>query len=565
MKKIIALGFALLGSAGSLTTVSLTVASLTVVSLNVQAQTPSGTTDPVTDSAAESVTVEWDRTAAKYGKTITQKDAKAHLSILASDEFEGRNTGEKGGKLTREYIAAHFEKLGLEGPVDGSYFQKVDLVRQHINNKVFVAGGDSLEFLKDYLFFPDLQRLELDAPGLVFAGYGIEDENYSDYHGLDVSGKVVMILPGEPFDSDSNSYVSGTREFSEWTTNQEKKLELLKEKGAATIIMVTKSVATYAKNYRDYFTGSSMKLRSDLENQEEKPELLYVSPETAGRLLRPASLSLQSLQKSIAGSGEAASKEIEIPLHIRIDRRSEPIDASNVLGYLEGSDPALKDELIVLTAHHDHEGIKDGKIYNGADDDGSGTTAVLEMAEAFAKAAKAGKGPRRSLLFMTVTAEEKGLLGSRYYSENPIFPLENTITNLNIDMIGRVDTVHEENPDYVYIIGSDKLSTQLHAINDQANATYTKLELDYTFNEPDDPNRFYYRSDHYNFAKHGIPIIFYFNGVHEDYHKHTDDVEKINFEALTQRARLVFHTAWELANRDQRPEVDVENDFPSDR
>ncbi|MFS8616873.1 MAG: M28 family peptidase, partial [Solitalea sp.] len=189
----------------------------------------------------------------------------------------------------------------------------------------------------------------------------------------------------------------------------------------------------------------------------------------------------------------------------------------------------------------------------------------LAVAEAFVKAHKAGKGPRRSILFMTVTAEEKGLLGSRYYSDNPVFPLENTITNLNIDMIGRVDSAHADNPEYVYIIGSDKLSTELHAINEQANATYTQLELDYTYNEPDDPNRFYYRSDHYNFAKHGIPIVFYFNGVHEDYHKHTDEIDKINFDMLTLRSRLVFHTAWELANREERPKVDVENAFPSNR
>lgn len=503
--------------------------------------------------------------AAKFGATITAEDSRAHLSVLASDEYEGRNTGEKGGKMAAEYIAAHFKKLGLKGPVNGSYFQPVDLVKQYINNKSFTAGGDSLHFLEDFLFFPDLQRLQLNVPGFVFAGYGIEDSNYNDYEGLNVEGKVVMILPGEPFGPDSNSYVSGTTEFSEWTSDQNKKLELLKEKGAAAILMVTKSVSTYATNYRDYFTGSSMMLRSDLENQEEKPELLYISPETAAKLLSPAGTSLLALQQKIASSGRAAAQEVSIPLRMQIDRRSEPVSSDNVLGYLEGSDPELKQELVVLTAHYDHEGIKDGKVYNGADDDGSGTTAVLEMAEAFAEAAAAGAGPRRSVLFMTVTAEEKGLLGSRYYSDNPVFPLENTITNLNIDMIGRVDSAHAGNPDYVYVIGSDKLSTELHAINEKANATYTKLELDYTYNEPDDPNRFYYRSDHYNFAKHGIPIIFYFNGVHPDYHKHTDDIEKIDFDALTARARLVFHTAWELANREERPEVDVENDFPASR
>jgi Zn-dependent M28 family amino/carboxypeptidase len=179
------------------------------------------------------------------------------------------------------------------------------------------------------------------------------------------------------------------------------------------------------------------------------------------------------------------------------------------------------------------------------------------MAQAFALAKKDGHGPRRSILFMAVTGEEKGLLGSSYYVNNPVLPLEQTVTNLNIDMIGRVDTAHLRNPEYVYLIGSDKLSKELHALSEDVNSTYTQLELDYTFNADDDPNRFYYRSDHYNFAKNNIPVIFYFNGTHEDYHKATDTVDKIEFPILEKRARLVFHTAWELANRDERITVDV--------
>jgi Zn-dependent M28 family amino/carboxypeptidase len=221
---------------------------------------------------------------------------------------------------------------------------------------------------------------------------------------------------------------------------------------------------------------------------------------------------------------------------------------------MEGTDK--KEELIVITAHYDHEGIQDGQIYNGADDDGSGTVAVLEMAEAFAEAKSAGFTPRRSILFMTVTAEEKGLLGSEYYTQSPVFPLQSTVVNLNIDMIGRVDKAHEGNADYIYVIGADKLSSELHKINEEANQKYTKLNLDYTYNDPNDPNRFYYRSDHYNFAKNRIPVAFYFNGVHDDYHRPTDDVEKINFQKMEKITRLVFHTAWELANRDQRIVVD---------
>jgi Zn-dependent M28 family amino/carboxypeptidase len=186
---------------------------------------------------------------------------------------------------------------------------------------------------------------------------------------------------------------------------------------------------------------------------------------------------------------------------------------------------------------------------------------VIEIAEAFAKAKAEGHGPRRSILFMTVSGEEKGLFGSQYYVENPVYPLENTVANLNIDMVGRVDKKHKDNPNYLYLIGSDKLSTELHKISENANSTYTNLTFDYTYNHPNDPNRFYYRSDHYNFAKNNIPVIFYFNGSHEDYHKETDTVDKINFSILETRAKLVFYTAWELANREERIKVDVESDF----
>ena len=228
--------------------------------------------------------------------------------------------------------------------------------------------------------------------------------------------------------------------------------------------------------------------------------------------------------------------------------------SENVVAYIKGSE--IPDEIIVITAHYDHLGQDGFKIFNGADDDGSGTVALLEIAQAFQNAKAEGFGPKRSLLFMNLTAEEKGLFGSKWYVENPIFPLKNHVANLNIDMIGRVDDAHLLEPNYIYLIGSDKLSIDLHKLSEKTNKKHTKLNLDYTYNDEDDPNRFYYRSDHYNFAKNNIPIIFYFNGVHEDYHKETDTAEKINYELLTQRTKLVFFTAWEIANRDKKLKVD---------
>ena len=233
----------------------------------------------------------------------------------------------------------------------------------------------------------------------------------------------------------------------------------------------------------------------------------------------------------------------------RLFKKKIVVKGENILGYIKGTD--LKDELILITAHYDHLGKKDSLIYNGADDNGSGTSAIMEIAEAFMIAKKEGKGPRRSILIMPVSGEEKGLLGSKYYTKKPIYPLEKTVANLNIDMIGRIDYNHDTS-NYVYLIGSDMLSKELHDISEKINKEYIGLDLDYTFNSEEDPNRYYYRSDHYNFAKNNIPVIFYFNGLHEDYHKPTDTIEKIDFKKIEKITRLIFLTAWELANRDER-------------
>lgn len=231
------------------------------------------------------------------------------------------------------------------------------------------------------------------------------------------------------------------------------------------------------------------------------------------------------------------------------------VDTENVLGFIQGSEKP--EEILIISAHYDHVGIQNGEIYNGADDDGSGSVAILEIAKAFKQAEKAGFKPKRSILFLHVTGEEIGLLGSKFYTDHqPIFPLENTIADLNIDMIGRVDEAHKDQENYVYLIGSDRLSTDLHKLSENANNQYIKMNLDYTYNAENDPNYFYYRSDHYNFAKNNIPVIFYFNGTHEDYHQPSDTADKINYDLLAKRAQLIFATAWELANAENRPIVD---------
>ena len=245
------------------------------------------------------------------------------------------------------------------------------------------------------------------------------------------------------------------------------------------------------------------------------------------------------------------------------------VDSENVIAIIEGTEKP--EEYLILTAHLYHVGygrtgsrlrksyvgeIKD-RIHNGADDDGSGTVAMLEIAQAFKQASKKGKGPKRSIIFLHVTGEEKGLLGSAYYSDNPIYPLSKTVANLNLDMIGRIDPTRKgDKREYVYIIGSDHDSQDLHQISEQTNLQTVNIDLDYRYNAKDDPQRFYYRSDHYNFAKKGIPIIFYFSGTHEDYHLPSDTPDKINYDLLELRSKLIFYTAWNIANRDQRVIVD---------
>jgi len=241
------------------------------------------------------------------------------------------------------------------------------------------------------------------------------------------------------------------------------------------------------------------------------------------------------------------------PMELNI--KGKMVKTENVAAIIEGNE--FPNEYIVISSHLDHVGIQNGMIHNGADDDGSGTVAMLEIAEAFQAAAATGQGPKRSIIFLHVTGEEKGLLGSSYYTKNPLYPLVDTMANLNVDMIGRLDPKRtDKDPNYIYLIGADKISQELHDISEATNKKYTQIKLDYTYNDDKDPNRFYYRSDHYNFAKNNIPVIFYFNGTHDDYHAPSDTPDKINYDMLAKRSKLIFYTAWELANRKNKIKID---------
>ncbi len=486
-----------------------------------------------------------DSAAIRYSTSITSGGMSKNLHVLASDEYEGRETGKKGQKMAAEYIANQFNAAGIPS-INGTYYQQFPLnviqpsmAEVSLKGKKFTGG-------KDYYNFPGQTDQKLKTSEVLFLGFGIEESLYNDYKDVDVKDQVIMILSGEPF-KDSVSIISGKKSPSLWTSYQKVKTEKARERGAAAVLIVVDDVAQNMEANKHKLESTSMKL--DL-SKKEMP-VIYISKTMANEILQ--NKSVEFLRKSISESGKPSSQKTKAKLEITIKNSAEIIQSENVLGYVEGTD--LKEELIVITAHYDHLGKEGGIVYNGADDDGSGTVAVIELAKTFAQAKKEGKGPRRSILFMAVAGEEKGLLGSSYYVDHAVFPLKNTVCNLNIDMIGRIDERHK-NGDYIYLIGSDKLSSELHRISEKANTTYSKLELDYTYNDEKDRNRFYYRSDHYNFAKKGIPVIFYFNGVHADYHKETDEVEKIDFVKMEKITRLVFFTAWELANRTERIVVD---------
>ncbi|MDB4925156.1 M28 family peptidase [Mucilaginibacter sp.] len=504
--------------------------------------------------------------AMKYAPIISADLAKKHLSIIASDEYEGRETGKPGADKAAHYIADEFKSLGLQPIVNGSYFFNVPIIQNAFKVNTFTLNGAPLTSGKDFTAFAGTGTKTINAKDVVFVGYGIGAGNYDDLKGIDIAGKVVMyISSGEPMNA-GVSKITGTDKLSDWSGPRSRKRQAyILSKNPSLMLAVTTTGPGFGAGGRSPGAGGARELPMTLKKEgPAAPVTITIPQATADMLLKSSGKTVADLKTAIDQSGTPQSQTVKADIAIDYTTEEIPVKAVDVLGFLRGSDPKLKDEVLVISAHYDHIGLvrTEGaidKVNNGADDDGSGTTGIMEIARAFTQAKKDGKGPRRSILFLGNVGEEKGLLGSEYYTDHPVIPLERTITDLNIDMIGRVGTEYigkADSANYVYVIGSSMLSTELHNIGEKANNTYTKLDLDYKYDDPADPNRFYYRSDHYNFAKHGVPIIFYFNGVHADYHRPGDEVSKINFTLLAKRAQLVFYTAWDLVNADKRPVVD---------
>ncbi len=498
-----------------------------------------------------------DTTQIRFSKYVNAEGMKKNLLVLASDEYEGRETGQKGQKMAAEYIKKYYQDLGIKPLVNpqlkDGYLQAFPLavfnpqeVKISTEKKTFAANTDYFSWANT------IGDTTILLNQIEFCGYGINTIVYNDFDKVNVSEKAVMILNAEPTKADGVSMISQSTEPSVWSSNFRTKQAEAKKQGIRYLFIVDKNLQSSYAKFEHRITSSRMSI--DTKSEPNYPFIIYISQEMADEMMASTKNNVKEIADKTSQTKKPIHFEIKTSLTLKINQKKFGVNAENVMAYIEGSD--LKDEVIVLSAHYDHLGVIEGKVYNGADDDGSGTVAIMQLAKAFYEAKKQGKGPRRSMLFLNVSGEEKGLLGSEYYAEHPVFGLEKTVCDLNIDMIGRLDEDHKTNSNYIYLIGSDKLSKDLHTISEQANKTYTKIELDYKYNDENEPNRYYYRSDHYNFAKNGVPVIFYFNGVHADYHQETDEVQKIDFAKMEKITRLVFFTAWEIANRTERLKVD---------
>ena len=487
-----------------------------------------------------------------FAKGITPEDLKEKLYVVASADMQGRETASEGQRKAAAYIETYFKSLGLK-PGNGDSFQlEYPVYVDKLDRAEVVVGGQSFQVDQDLSVINSFDHNSTDyfseavyvnAAPLAASGTGASTAASGTaappaaggtaatdpFAGLDVKGKLVLLNGlGGP---------GGMRAIRPLFAS------ILKS-GAAAVLFMQSSIP-----HRDAGGTARANIYTNLYQKTAYPNIFLVSANIGKAIVGAA---FDSASKGLLPSGTYTA-DVKLDFQKKIEIRK----STDVLAVLPGTDKA--DEYVFVTGHYDHLGMHDGKIWYGADDDGSGTCAVLEMAKAFSKAAAAGKGPRRTMVFMTVSGEEEGLLGSAYYTKHPVYPLAKTSVDLNIDMIGRIDPSRNygDSTNYVYIIGDDKLSSDLTPITEAANKKYTKLELDRKFNDLKDPNRFYYRSDHYNFADKGVPIIFYFNGVHADYHQPTDTPDKINYDLYARRARLVFYTAWDMANRDEMLKRDM--------
>lgn len=520
------------------------------------------------------------QTLLKFQEEISVDFLKSHLSVFAHDTMKGRETGTPSEKVAAEYLADQYKKMGLQPAGDeNSYFQKFDLNVSKSDSVVFTlhqkAGKDKKlvsRSVADQNRVADFVRLFGGTDSLkgdiVFAGFGVNDQanNVTHLEGADVKGKWVLVFREIPTVVDGDTLLNPA-------INEKTRFQMIMQKGAAGVL-------TVPANSRQ-FNAAAQKIQQNF-GKTGRMSLAYrdTADGAAGGFNRGYNLVHPDLVSEILGlksENELTDyrrqlvnrltsfepKLLNYSLSYRPYSSTEKVQSQNVLAFLEGADPQLKDEVVVLTSHYDHVGIGEpdstgDRIYNGADDDGSGTIGVLNIAKAFAQAGNNGVKPKRSVLFLNVSGEEKGLLGSRYYSDHPVFPMKSTVANLNTDMIGRIDEKHEEKgiEEYAYIIGADLISSELDSLLKAANKKSGQIAFDKKYNDLNDPNQFHRRSDHWHFGRKQVPFAFFFTGVHEDYHRPSDEVHKIRFEKMESILRTMYAATVMIANAEEAPRVD---------
>ena len=508
-------------------------------------------------------------------ESIRQTDMKADLTFLASDGMAGRLTDTPQNALAAEWIASRFERLGLKPIGDATYFQHYNLMTASLG-----AGNQSSLGEVGADWYPTRFSASATAEGeLAFVGYGISspERNYDDYRG-DLKGKIVIALDHEPGEADPDSIFDGV--VTSQASNQMMKTMAAQAAGAAAILFVSD-----VHNHQQQ-TGSPQQLRG-FWGAPQRPARFpsymlgawlekitipaaQVSPSAVDTLLAAAKagrtlLELAKGSDTPGGSTTVPLLRVNVKITTSVDRKIIP--DRNVVALMEGSDPKLRDEVVIVCAHYDHDGVNGENVLNGADDDGSGTIGVIEIAEAYALAAERGRRPKRSVLFAAWNSEERGLLGAWAYTEKPLVPLQKTVAVLNMDMIGRNEEVPENgggrfrgldvqtaesNANAVNIIGTTR-SASLKQTVERANADIgLTLRLRYDNNT----SQLMRRSDHWPFLNRGVPAVWVHTGLHPDYHTANDDADRINYPKMEKITRMVYQASWDLANAATRPRLE---------
>jgi len=476
-----------------------------------------------------------------------------HLEFLASKELGGRYTLSPSFAIAARYLASRLESYGFHGAgANASFLQPFEVISSKTDVEKSALTLQVKQEKAEYKYgdFTTFNSGSGSAEGpIVFIGYGISSpaQKHDDYANVDVKGKVVLVVGGTPADVDT----------SRLATNEQGE-PAARAHGAVGELIISLRANAANRKPGDPPPPVRESVRLDKPNDVRLPAVV-LTPALADKLLAQLDTNYEAFRAK-RGAG-FTSRPLDAFAKLNITINETRTGTQNVVGILDGTDTKLKSEYVTLSAHYDHlKTNAAGEIYPGADDDGSGTSSVLAIARALSL-----KPPKRSVLVIFHAGEELGLLGSQYNTDvAPVVPLENTVVDLNIDMIGRSRLEGDDNKadeqltdaNTIYPIGADRISSELNNIEEQTNNDFEKLKLDYTLNDPKHPDRIYFRSDHWNYAKHGIPIIFFFDGVHVDYHKPTDTIDKIDFTKMSRVARLVYEIAWRVANLDHRLAID---------